>query len=249
MCSSRHCTFQTVLSILDPSISGLSISDVNKMPNDRLRSVSRILNHLQNESTWATFRRFRALLDHWPDVVGEIVARQTRPISLRGETLYVATASAAWAQTLVFERTQILNKLNAVLSSPIQEIRFSTAHWAAQADELDQDSAQGVWVYHPSRVDRAESQGAIANARVWPDPDLGSRRATEPKRSEIRDDSDRCARKETPVETFERWAEKVKLRSCALPSCPRCRCPTPIGELQRWQVCALCHALQIDPSV
>ncbi|NEP50291.1 MAG: DUF721 domain-containing protein, partial [Moorea sp. SIO3C2] len=29
-----------------------------------------------------------------------------------------------------------------------------------------------------------------------------------------------------------------------LPLCPQCKCPTPPGELQRWDVCGLCAIKQ-----
>ncbi|MFQ4145311.1 DUF721 domain-containing protein [Chlorogloeopsis sp. ULAP02] len=41
---------------------------------------------------------------------------------------------------------------------------------------------------------------------------------------------------------FADWAKTVQARSHHLPLCPQCQCPTPPGELQRWQVCCLCAA-------
>ncbi|MBW4614172.1 MAG: DUF721 domain-containing protein [Desmonostoc vinosum HA7617-LM4] len=43
---------------------------------------------------------------------------------------------------------------------------------------------------------------------------------------------------------FKTWAKKMQARSHHLPLCPRCQCPTPVGELQRWNVCSLCAAKQ-----
>ncbi|MBO1055771.1 MAG: DUF721 domain-containing protein [Dolichospermum sp. JUN01] len=39
---------------------------------------------------------------------------------------------------------------------------------------------------------------------------------------------------------FENWAKKMQERSHHLPLCPQCQCPTPPGELERWNVCSLC---------
>jgi predicted nucleic acid-binding Zn ribbon protein len=39
---------------------------------------------------------------------------------------------------------------------------------------------------------------------------------------------------------FENWARKMQERSHHLPLCPQCQCPTPQGELERWDVCSLC---------
>lgn len=49
-------------------------------------------------------------------------------------------------------------------------------------------------------------------------------------------------RPETAIAAFELWAEKVRARSRNWPSCPRCHCPTPPGELERWSVCRICIA-------
>jgi predicted nucleic acid-binding Zn ribbon protein len=40
--------------------------------------------------------------------------------------------------------------------------------------------------------------------------------------------------------TFENWAKMMQMRSYYLPLCPQCQCPTPPGELERWNVCSLC---------
>ncbi|KYC43897.1 RNA-binding protein [Scytonema hofmannii PCC 7110] len=44
--------------------------------------------------------------------------------------------------------------------------------------------------------------------------------------------------------TFQDWAKRVQARSHSLPLCPACHCPTPLGELRRWQVCSICAAKQ-----
>jgi len=49
---------------------------------------------------------------------------------------------------------------------------------------------------------------------------------------------------ENPQTAFNSWAEKMQVRSHGLPLCPQCQCPTPVGELQRWQVCAVCASKQ-----
>ena len=44
--------------------------------------------------------------------------------------------------------------------------------------------------------------------------------------------------------TFQQWAELIQARSQHLPLCPQCQCSTPIGELQRWDVCGFCASQQ-----
>lgn len=45
---------------------------------------------------------------------------------------------------------------------------------------------------------------------------------------------------ENPQRAFENWAQMMQERSHHLPLCPECQCPTPPGELQRWDICSLC---------
>jgi predicted nucleic acid-binding Zn ribbon protein len=47
---------------------------------------------------------------------------------------------------------------------------------------------------------------------------------------------------ETPQAAFQNWLMAVQHRSDRLPLCPQCQCHTPIGELERWSVCAVCVA-------
>ena len=45
----------------------------------------------------------------------------------------------------------------------------------------------------------------------------------------------------TPIPVSE-TASMMRSRSRQLPLCPECQCPTPTGELHRWQVCSICAA-------
>lgn len=54
----------------------------------------------------------------WPEVVGDVVARQAWPLRLsRDRTLHVATSSATWANELGFLADEILERLRARLGS------------------------------------------------------------------------------------------------------------------------------------
>lgn len=95
-----------------------------------LEGLKGLIKGLESQTSWQAQRQFRQVLQHWPKAVGFAVARKTRPISIQRGTLYVATATAAWAQTLAYERLHILSKLNHHQSQPIKGIRFSSAQWA-----------------------------------------------------------------------------------------------------------------------
>lgn len=187
-------------------------------------SLHRVLGALENQPAWHERQQFKRLLARWSEVVGPVVAQQTKPIAVQRGVLNVATSSAAWAQNLIFERQRIVEKLNAQLHLSLRDIRFSTAQWqgtrpkpnSAQLDVLGEGNP---WQDHPCYF--------------------------EPTQPSIRDRYPRSEIKPTPEDAFQQWAARMQQRSQHLPLCPRCACPTPPGELQRWSVCALCAPWQM----
>lgn len=189
-----------------------------------LRSLHQLLGNLHTQPP--AIQQFQRLLQIWAEVVGDGVAAQTRPVSVERSVLYVATSSSAWAQDLVFKRRRLLQKLNARLSKSglelLLDIRFSTAQWQDVPDDRPAPGSEQqakAWAEHPSRVTAAES-GAEVGDENCPPPG------------------------ETPIAAFEQWATQVRSRRQTLPLCPECQSPTPLGELQRWQVCGVCVAKQ-----
>ena len=182
------------------------------------KSIDRILRSFQVRPGWEERQRFQELLDCWFAQMEPAVLAQTRPISLIGGVLAVATSNSVWVTELNFQRPRILHQLNGHLSSPLEDIRFSTARWS---DLRDPDRPSGsqmlkrLWQEHPSRL--LEQPSVPLNRSKLP-----------------RD----------PLDAFHHWANAVQLRSRDLPVCPVCQCPTPPGELKRWSVCAHCAAKQ-----
>ncbi|MBF2064241.1 MAG: DUF721 domain-containing protein [Calothrix sp. C42_A2020_038] len=173
-----------------------------------LESVSDILDILQARGHWQT-PPLQILLKSWHQIVGNTVALKTRPVSIHRDVLWVATSSAAWAQTLTFERKTLLVKVNQQLSAPLTDIHFSTAGW--------NNINTPIKPQRPSHQDHPCHQEKIkftvsTNTQV----DVNA--------------------------TFEHWVKRVQMSSHNLPLCPECQCPTPQGEIHRWEVCALCAA-------
>lgn len=178
-------------------------------------------------------QQLQQVIDCWPSAVGAIVAAQTRPLTLNRGVLKVATASAAWAQNLVFERQRILTKLNQATALDITDIRFSPAQWQEKSlttfpGELLQ---QELWQAHPSRYpgsDRQiEARPGTTDLSI-PSIKLNSSHLKPPKTSQ------------DAMLAFRQWSAQMRVRSRQLPLCPECHCPTPAGELHRWSVCAIC---------
>jgi len=93
-------------------------------------SLSGLLNQLEAKyPQWDSYRQYRRLLLCWGQVVSTEVAKQSRPLYLNRGVLSVATASAAWAQTLSLQRYQLIQKLSPVLDEPLIDMRFSTVQW------------------------------------------------------------------------------------------------------------------------
>ena len=66
-----------------------------------------------------------SLFNAWKEIVGETIALQTQPRSLRTQILFVDVSHSTWIQQLQFLKPQLLEKLNAFLGEqPIRDIRF-----------------------------------------------------------------------------------------------------------------------------
>ncbi|MEX0269507.1 DciA family protein [Leptolyngbyaceae cyanobacterium UHCC 1019] len=179
-------------------------------------SLNHVLGSLEGQYKQKQQQQLQQVLGHWQSVVGVVVAAQTRPISVQRGVLKVATSSSAWAQNLVFERQRILEKLNQVLSRSLTDIRFSTAQWAEipLATFPGEQEQTALWQDHPSRLPAGTIP--LSNSATLPS--------------------------DTPLVAFQQWATLMRSRTNHLPHCPQCHSPTPIGELERWQICSLCVA-------
>jgi predicted nucleic acid-binding Zn ribbon protein len=182
------------------------------------KSLNHILVTVENQPQWQEYQQFQRLLTRWAEVVGATIALQTRPYAISNDVLYVATSGSVWVQELQFKRRLILKKLNAELSTSLNDIRFSTAKWQQHSPSAPGQSTtlSPTWEEHPSYCLEDESAA--------PDEQMAN-----PKNAQS---------------VFQRWSIAIQARSHSLPLCPQCHCPTPPGELQRWNVCGLCAAKQ-----
>jgi len=66
----------------------------------------------------------------WPEVVGEEVAANARPVQLRQGRLVVSASSASWAQTLQLMGDAIIDRLNERLGGgAVDRVVFRHAGW------------------------------------------------------------------------------------------------------------------------
>jgi predicted nucleic acid-binding Zn ribbon protein len=179
-----------------------------------MQSLQALMKQLERSPEWQSSAPLRQVLAAWPEVVGAAVAQHSQPLKVQRGVLQVAVSSAAWAQTLTFERIRILQKLHQrvpAIASDIQEMRFATAQWQrtkSQPKGVNFPSLRG----HPS----------------WAPP-LPTPFATLPT---------------TAAGAFQQWSKRVQSQLATQSTCPRCQRPCPTSELHRWSVCAICATHQ-----
>jgi predicted nucleic acid-binding Zn ribbon protein len=188
------------------------------------QALQGLLKRLEQQYQTPEQQEWRRLEAAWPSLV-KSAADQTRPVTIRRGVLQVAVAHPAWVQTLMFQRVALLAQVNALLDTPLTDIRFSTTGWH-QADAGDQSPYQMISRYdHPSAVPPlpVSPQTPPVPPPVPPKPIS-----------------------KTPQAAFQNWADRVQARAQILPLCPQCGCPTPPGELERWQICGICLYQPLD---
>ncbi|MGB7088140.1 MAG: DUF721 domain-containing protein [Phormidesmis sp.] len=199
-----------------------------------LEGLKGLIKGLESQKSWQAQRQFRLVLQHWPKSVGFAVARKTRPVGIQRGTLYVATETAAWAQTLFYERSHILRKLNRYQRQPLKAIRFSTAQWAQSASSASRSLPPSKAIaQHPSYIGPATDPAT--------DPATGIT-AQAPLAASIPPNSLPTSPSPTPTEAFQQWATLIQHQQRYQSLCPECDCRCPPGEIHRWTVCALCAA-------
>ncbi|MCX7784839.1 MAG: DUF721 domain-containing protein [candidate division WOR-3 bacterium] len=61
----------------------------------------------------------------WPKAVGEQIAKNARPIKIKGKTLIVLVSNPIWRNELIFLKSKIINKLNVQIGEKaITDIKF-----------------------------------------------------------------------------------------------------------------------------
>ena len=140
-------------------------------------SLESLVGTLERRPQWRSHQKFQQILECWPQVVGDVVAVQTRPLSIQRNVLSVSTSTPVWSQNLAFQRHHILRKLSThIPDHQLKDIRFSPAKWldlrksskgyAAKGDgaqrnigvkalkqyHFDHSEARSLWSYHPCKL-------------------------------------------------------------------------------------------------
>jgi predicted nucleic acid-binding Zn ribbon protein len=83
----------------------------DKDPAPMVASLDRLVRRLGGPSADVT----TGVFGRWPELVGENVAANSRPVAMRGSTLVVAVADPAWATQLRFLEGNLVERLQAEL--------------------------------------------------------------------------------------------------------------------------------------
>ncbi len=61
----------------------------------------------------------------WPNVVGDQIAKNTKPVKVEGQTLIVVASNPIWCNELKYLKPEIIKKLNALIGKTvIKNIKF-----------------------------------------------------------------------------------------------------------------------------
>lgn len=189
-----------------------------------LNAIGQVFHQLEQQPVWRSRGQFRRVLESWSAVVGPAVARQSKPVRIEHNVLYVAVINPMWAQTLTLERLTILTKLNQHLQINLSDLRFSSGDWFRRPNPK-----------HPAAPPTLDDLPAWF--RQHPSFEPGVLSTPLPTNHPL-----------TAQESFQRWAKLAQGMASQRILCPLCRCPTPPGELKRWSCCSICAAKRFSQN-
>lgn len=174
------------------------------------QNLNLVLKKVVNQPGWELQKQYLQILNLWQDLVSPKIAQNSRPHHLTVEVLWIAVSSSVWSQELSLQRYSLLKKLNTHLDTTLTDLRFSVAFWYQNSSLIKEDPENSILPQHPTQIQA--------------DPTILTQ----------------IPKGKTPLEAFQNWQESLKRRSQHLPLCPKCKSPTPQGEIDRWQKCYIC---------
>jgi hypothetical protein len=82
------------------------------------------------------------ILSAWNEIVGESLALQTQPRSIRNQILFIDVSHSTWIQQLQFLKPTLLEKINTFLGgSHIQDIRFKLGKISPPSSTLQKSAS------------------------------------------------------------------------------------------------------------
>lgn len=89
------------------------------MKRNKTEQVGDVIRRLlRQEGLEAPLNEYR-LIEVWKEVVGEIIARYTRQLYIKNQTLYVHFTSSVLRQELLMRRKELVHDLNKKVGSQV----------------------------------------------------------------------------------------------------------------------------------
>ena len=82
------------------------------MKRKKLEGVGDILAQMKKKTDLGKHLEHAAIWEHWPDIVGEAVAKHARPRNIKDLQLRVEADSAVWMHKINYRKWQILKRIN-----------------------------------------------------------------------------------------------------------------------------------------
>jgi hypothetical protein len=118
----------------------------------------------------AAANEFRAV-DAWREVAGPVLARVSRPQSLRGGVLRVRVLSSAWCQELSFQRDVVLHRYRERLGAGVvRDLRFEVGALGPETPDRPAAPEAEIRAAPVSETDRAVIEQAVQGA----DPEMAA---------------------------------------------------------------------------
>ena len=117
-----------------------------------------ILTHSADQSNANQAVGIELLEAAWPSLVGQEMARRTRPRAWHQGTLHIEVSSHAWVQELSFHREQLLERIQHLFPWPLERLHLSVAR-EFEPLELRED-VEFLDVPRPERDERDERERA-----------------------------------------------------------------------------------------
>ncbi|MCF6283943.1 MAG: DUF721 domain-containing protein [Candidatus Hydrogenedentes bacterium] len=82
------------------------------MKRSKLEGVGNILAKMKATTELGKHLEHAEIWEHWPDIVGEAVAKHARPKSIKDLQLRIEVDSAVWMHKINYRKWQILKRIN-----------------------------------------------------------------------------------------------------------------------------------------
>jgi predicted nucleic acid-binding Zn ribbon protein len=119
------------------------------------------------------------LQQHWPEIVGDHIARHTWPESIRHRKLHLVAENSVWLQQLLFLKPELLAKINGASDGEaLTDMVFRVGTVPSPLVDAVPSSQPAPAKEHEERVTGGLRAAVESAVQAIPDPDLRERLRT-----------------------------------------------------------------------